>query len=71
MWSETYLLRCLAILGPERLLFSTDYPYQYRPGGGARHFLDAAPLDPSDRKAFAHGNWDRLTGAPSDPIANG
>ena len=63
MWSEAYLLRCLEIVGPERLLFSTDYPYQYRPGGGARRFLEAAPLDPAAREAFAHGNWDRLTGA--------
>ncbi len=61
MWSEAYLLRCLEIVGPERLLFSTDYPYQYRPGGGARRFLDTAPLGPAGRAALAHGNWDRLT----------
>ncbi len=28
MWSEAYLQRCLEIVGAERLLFSTDYPYQ-------------------------------------------
>ena len=63
IWSETYLRRCLEIVGPERLLFSTDYPYQYRPGGGARRFLEAAPLDDAAREALAHGNWDRLTAA--------
>ena len=61
MWSETYLRRCLEIVGPERLLFSTDFPYQYRPGGGARRFLDTAPLNAEARTALAHGNWDRLT----------
>ena len=67
MWSETYLMRCMDIVGPERLLFSTDYPYQYRPGGEARRFLEAAPLDPIDRNALAHGNWDRLTAASAKP----
>ncbi len=63
MWSETYLRRCIEIVGSDRLLFSTDYPYQYRPGGAARRFLEAAPLDDAARKALAHGNWDRLTAA--------
>lgn len=63
MWSEAYLLRCLEIVGPDRLLFSTDYPYQYREGGGPRRFLERAPLDERARAGFAHGNWDRLTAA--------
>lgn len=63
MWSQTYLQRCLEIVGPERLLFSTDYPYQYRPGGAARRFLAEAALDESSRAGLAHENWERLTGA--------
>lgn len=63
MWSETYLRRCLDIVGPDRLLFSTDFPYQYREGGGPRRFLEEIALDDAAREAFAHGNWDRLTGA--------
>jgi len=35
MWNQSYLQRTLEIVGPERLLFSTDFPYQYRPV--ARH----------------------------------
>ena len=62
MFSAAYLRRCLEIVGPDRLLFSTDYPYQYRPGREARGFLDRAPLDEADRARFAHGNWERLTG---------
>lgn len=61
MWSETYLRRCLDIVGPERLLFSTDYPYQYREGGEPRRFLETVALDDAARAGLAHGNWERLT----------
>lgn len=61
MWSQPYLQRSLEIVGPERLLFSTDYPYQYRPGGAARTFLNQTDLSPHNRELFAHGNWERLT----------
>ena len=60
MWSERYLRWALEVLGPERILFSSDYPYRFTPGGGARRFLDAADLSDSDRHAIAHGNWERL-----------
>jgi uncharacterized protein len=62
MFSEAYLRRCLEIVGVDRLLFSTDYPYQYRIGREARGFVERAPLDEGDRARFAHGNWERLTG---------
>ena len=52
MWSDAYLLRCLEIVGPERLLFSTDFPYQYRPGGSPRRFLESAPLTSSAREGL-------------------
>jgi predicted TIM-barrel fold metal-dependent hydrolase len=65
MWSEPYLRRCLDIVGPERLLFSTDFPYQYRPGGAPRHFLEEVALDDAARAGFAHRNWERLTGDDS------
>ena len=63
MWSDDYLERCLKIVGPDRLLFSTDFPYQYRPGGGARRFVEQARLDAGDREKFAHANWERLSHA--------
>ena len=34
--STDYLERALAIVGADRLLFSTDYPYQYRLGRGIK-----------------------------------
>jgi hypothetical protein len=63
MWSETYLQRCLEIVGPERLLFSTDFPYQYRPGGGPRHFVENVKLNDATRNSLAYGNWERLSAA--------
>ena len=63
MFSDAYLQRCVEIVGIDRLLFSTDYPYQYRPGRDARRFLDRTPLDTADKAKFAHLNWERLTGA--------
>ena len=60
MWSERYLRWALEILGPERILFSSDYPYRFEPGGGARRFLVSANLSDADRTAIAHGNWGRL-----------
>ncbi len=62
MWSQNYLQRALEIVGPTRLLFSTDYPYQYKPGGQARAFFEATALSADHKALFAHGNWERLTG---------
>lgn len=61
MFSVDYLRRCIAIVGVKRILFSTDFPYQYRPGRNARRFLEGLPLDEAGKKMFAHGNWERLT----------
>ena len=62
MFLPHYLERAAAVVGHERLLFSTDFPYQYRSGGDARKFLDSCGLSDADKAAFAHGNWLRLTG---------
>lgn len=63
MWSQAYLQQALALLGPERLLFSTDYPYQYKPGQPGRRFLAETGLCDDHKALFAHGNWERLTQA--------
>lgn len=36
LFSRDYLARAAAIVGTDRLLFSTDYSYQYRPGEDAQ-----------------------------------
>lgn len=63
MWSQAYLQRSLEIVGPERIMFSTDYPYQYRPGRPGRSFLEKSALSPEEKEQFAHGNWERLAGS--------
>ncbi len=60
MWSQAYLQRTLELVGPERILFSTDYPFQYRPGRPGRLFIEQSPLTPEQKELFAHGNWERL-----------
>ena len=62
MWSAPYLRRCLEIVGQDRLLFSTEFPYQYRSGGEPRRFLDTVDLDDDTRRGLAFENWERLTG---------
>ena len=61
MYLPEYLGRAARIVGADRLLFSTDFPYQYRSGGDARRFLGRCGLGEGDKANFAHGNWERLT----------
>ena len=60
VFSPRYLRWAIEVLGAERVMFSTDYPYQFAPDGDARAFLRDAGLSASDTAAIAHGNWDRL-----------
>ena len=60
MWSQRYLRWSIELLGIERILFSTDYPYRFTPDGAARRFLEEADLSDADKTAIAHGNWERL-----------
>ncbi|GAB7551486.1 amidohydrolase family protein [Novosphingobium sp. 11B] len=62
MFSRRYLQQAVDAVGVERILFSTDFPYQYRPGGDARGFIESLALDQNDKASFAHANWERLTG---------
>ncbi len=62
MFLPHYLAHAVEIVGEDRLLFSTDFPYQYRPGGDARNFLETCGLSESAKVQFAHGNCLRLTG---------
>jgi predicted TIM-barrel fold metal-dependent hydrolase len=61
MFSPAYLRCSIEIVGIDRVLFSTDYPYQYRPGRDARRFLEQTALDEADKEKFANANWQRLT----------
>ncbi|MFD9738978.1 amidohydrolase family protein [Umezawaea sp. NPDC059074] len=70
--SERYLRWTAEVVGTERMVYSTDYPYTFgtRPGGFpfldtsggvARSFLEHAPFTEAEKTAIGSGNWDRLT----------
>ncbi len=59
--SQRYLLQTIEIVGIDRVVYSTDYPYQFAPEGGARRFLIEASIAHEDKLKIAHGNWERLT----------
>ena len=61
MFSPSYLQQAVDVVGIDRILFSTDYPYQYRSGGDARGFLAGLAFDDTNKAKFAHRNWERLT----------
>ncbi|MCP2169843.1 amidohydrolase family protein [Goodfellowiella coeruleoviolacea] len=71
--SERYLRWTAEVVGTDRMLYSTDYPYTFgtRPGGfpyldtsggTARSFLEGAPFTEAEKAAIGSGNWERLTG---------
>ncbi len=50
----------LSNVGPERIMFSVDYPYGSMTE--AREFLEKLPIGELDRARIAHGNAERLLG---------
>ena len=60
VWSQRYLRWAKDVTGVDRILFSTDYPYRFEADGTARRFLEEADLTQDERKAIAHGNWERM-----------
>ena len=53
-------LELLLQVGVDRIMFSTDHPYQSMAEG--RAFLDRLPVSDGDRRRIAHGNAERLFG---------
>ena len=60
VWSQRYLRWAIEVLGVERIMFSTDYPYRFTRENGARRFLEEADLSVADKTAIANGNWQRM-----------
>lgn len=60
--SDRLLLQTMTAIGVDRVLFASDYPFQYSPHGGARGFLETAPISPDDKAKIGHGNAKRLLG---------
>jgi uncharacterized protein len=51
-------LELILQVGVDRIMFSTDYPYQSMAEG--RAFLDRLPVSDADRERIAHSNAERL-----------
>ena len=60
VYSERYLRWAVEVVGVERILFATDYPYRPGPDGGVEGFLQGAGLGRDDQERIASGNWDAL-----------
>lgn len=60
LFSRAPLMCALEVLGPERVLFSVDYPYS--PNAAGRAALDALPLEETVRAQVAGGNAVALLG---------
>jgi predicted TIM-barrel fold metal-dependent hydrolase len=60
VYSQRYMRWALELVGVERILFATDYPYQSGPDGGVEAFLESSGLEPADQLRIASGNWDAL-----------
>lgn len=61
MFSRRYAQWALDVVGADRIMFSTDYPYVPVPDGASRKFLQE--LDADDREKIASGNWERVCAA--------
>lgn len=69
MLDPALLQHALAVTGPDRLLFSTDYPFQLPSSDEIDRFLAAFPDDEA-RAAFASGNAETLFGLGSPTRAS-
>jgi predicted TIM-barrel fold metal-dependent hydrolase len=63
VYSPRYLRWAVEVVGVERVLFATDYPYRPGPDGGVEHFLQTAGLDRAGQERIAASNWDALVSA--------
>lgn len=59
--SDRYLRWTIEMVGIDRILYATDYPFIDNGAGKARRFLEHTDVSDDDRKKIAHGNWEQLT----------
>ncbi len=66
--SPRYIRWTAEVVGTERMLYSTDYPFTYQAGekyietggGRGRSFLEEAPFKVAQKRAIGSENWRRL-----------
>ena len=60
--SPRYLRWAGEVIGVERIVFSTDYPFEPASRHGARAFLDSLEITGPERALIASNTWDQLRG---------
>lgn len=60
--SDRYLAWTVELVGTDRMLYATDYPFVDTSGGRARDFLQQSTLSTNQQEAVGSSNWERLTG---------
>ncbi|MFJ7904122.1 amidohydrolase family protein [Streptomyces sp. NPDC096198] len=60
MFSGRYLRWAAEVVGADRIMLATDYPFERAPRGGTRRFLQEAELSEADRRRIGSENWNRL-----------
>lgn len=55
-----HLQRAVEVLGVDRVMHSSDYPFMYRPDGMCRSFLEEAPFSLEDKHKIAYLNAEKL-----------
>lgn len=58
--SQRYLRWSVEVVGVERIMHASDYPFNSALDFAARDFLTTAALSVEDREKVAHGNWDAI-----------
>ncbi|MGU3432594.1 amidohydrolase family protein [Actinomycetes bacterium M1A6_2h] len=59
--SDRYLSWTKEVVGTERIMYATDYPFIDTSGGKARSWLESADLTDDEKVAIGSGNWERMT----------
>jgi uncharacterized protein len=58
--SHRYLRWAMEVVGADRIMHATDYPFNSATDFAARNFIDTADLSDTDRSKMGSENWERL-----------
>jgi uncharacterized protein len=58
--SQRYLRWSMEVVGAQRIMFATDYPFVPLPRAASTDFLQEAELSEDERTMIASGNWERV-----------
>ncbi|CAM5693487.1 Amidohydrolase OS=Streptomyces canus OX=58343 GN=AQI96_37385 PE=4 SV=1 [Streptomyces canus] len=61
MYGERYLRWTVEMIGVDRIMFASDYPFMAPPEAGMPDYVTHTGLDQEAQEKFASGNWERLT----------